>query len=85
MKTFGDLRKFISSAHLDMDLFGRTKELKEAFSERGKAIGSAICLERNISEAEVMGLPSGTLLGEKSRALAEGLRTWFILETADKK
>ena len=85
MKTFGDLCKFISSAHVDMDLFGCTEELEETFRERSKAIGPAICLERNISQAEVMGLPPDTVLGEKSRALAEGLKTWFKLETADKK
>mgnify|MGYP007017508844 CR=1 FL=1 len=48
MKTFGDLCKFISSAHVDMDLFGCTEELEETFRERSKAIGPAICMERNI-------------------------------------
>ena len=85
MKTLGDLYKFLSSAHVDMDLFGYSPEFEEAFRERCKAISSALCRERNTTPARGMELPPETLLGKKSKALAESMKTWFSLETAVKR
>ena len=85
MKTFGDLCTFISVSHVDMDLFGCDEELEKGFSERCKAIGLALCQERNITPAKVMELPPEAELGEESRPLAESLKTWFSLKAAAKK
>jgi hypothetical protein len=86
MKTFGDFIKFFSSAKVCMDLCECERgEIREDFHERSKAIGLEICRENNISQAQIGELPWETVLGEKSRALAESLRNWFNLEAADKR
>ena len=85
MKTFGELHKFISDFHLDRNLFGSEEEFERDFHERCKVIGPAICQERNITPTEVKTLSPETELGEKSRLLAENLKTWYSLEIARKK
>jgi hypothetical protein len=85
MKTIGDLRKFISTSHVDRNLFGSTDKLDRSFSRRCQAVGWAICRERNITLYAGKKLPPETELGEESRKLAKSLKTWFSRETAIKR